>query len=626
MIRRLDKLLCGLLALALILSCCLGAAAEDKYPTQWDLTEIYASADEWQADYDKVMAMLPEYEAYRGTLNTAQGIHDYYQFAYAGELTRLQRKLSLYAYLGNSLNPTDPVFKGMQAKISLMGGMESQRNAFATPEIYALPLETRTEILQDPLLADMAYSLRDFADPDREPLSEETQTVLAILSPSLGRAMGVFDILNSVDVPDPMITMPDGEEKALTIALYNQIIYSDAYDRDFKDLCNQTYLTKPVPYVNTFAALLDACVSQNWAAAQINKYGTSREAALAASDVDPAVYDLLIDAAHKGTADYQRYLNAHKRGLGLDVQYPFDMGTYVSDYETTQVSFDDAVDQVRDALAVLGEDYIAVYDQLIESGHLDVYPTETKTAGAFSMPTGSEFLPFMLFNYAGIPSDVSTLAHEMGHSLYSYYSAQAQSLFNCNPTIFTHEVASTTNELLYYSYKMQNAASEEEMLFYLEDVLSAFSGTFFGQVLFAEFEDAMYKTVEAGGSLDAETLSGLWEELYLEYRGDTIKSFPDGRYQWATIPHFYYDYYVYQYATSITYAASIAQRIISGEKGAVDDYKAFLKLGNSMPPADLLAVAGVDPLSEETYQKALDYFGSLVDTYERLVDAKLAAK
>ena len=216
-----------------------------------------------------------------------------------------------------------------------------------------------------------------------------------------------------------------------------------------------------------------------------------------------------------------------------------------------------------------------------------------------------------------------TLVHELGHAIYSSYSKDNQESIYAEPIIFTQEVASTTNELLYYSYMMEHAATEDERMFYLENMLSMFSGTFFLQALYAEFEDAMYQTVESGGALDAEALSDLWTELYQEYRGDTIESFPDSRYGWASIPHFYYNYYVYQYATSVAYAASICERITSGEERAVEDYLAFLKLGASGSPEELLAIAGVDPLDEETYQRALDFFNEMVDEYERLVDAKL---
>lgn len=616
-----------LLALVLALGCCLPAALAEagEYPTQWDLTKIYSSADEWQADYDKVIELIQGYEIYRGKLVDAPSILDYIEFTNLGDLTRLKDKLFLYADLGYSLNPSDSIYSNLVAKLTQLGSIESRMSAFSTPEIYALPLEKRQEIFSDPLLAPYAYALRDFVDPDYQHKSEDVLSTLAVLSPAQGRAATVFDILNSVDLPNPVIVDPDGNEIVLTEQKYLQIAHSDKYDRDFKGKCNEKLLTKYEPYVNTFAALLEANAAEIWAFAQIDNHDSSREAALDSSDVDPAIYDFLIAAAHKGAPDYRRYLSVHKRGLKLDEQYPFDMSDYVSDYSASDITYDMAVKTVREALSVLGEDYLAIYDEIIASGQLDVYPTGTKVSGAFSTMVGNEFLPYMLFNFAGIPDDVNTLAHEMGHSIYSYLSTENQNALYRSPTIFTHEVASITNELLYFNHMMNTAADDEEKLFYIENMLSMFSGTFFMQALYAEFEDTIYKTVEAGESLNAETISDLWRDLYLEYRGDGIKTFPNARYQWAAVPHFYYNYYVYQYATSVSYAASLCTSIMNGEEGAVEAYKNFLTLGNSQPPAELLKAAGIDPLDEETYQKALDYYGRLVDEYERLVDAKLAA-
>ena len=277
--RIIRRLLAVLLALVLATAGC-AAMAEETLPTQWDLTEIYADVDAWQADYDRVMELIPQHESYRGTLNTAQGIYDYFQFAYMGELTRLQNRLYLYAYLGYTLNPADTAFSALLTKMNAMMSEEAQYSAFVNPEIYAIPLETRQEIFADPLLEPFASAMRQYLDPEHEPLSEETNAVLAILSPAMGRAENVFNILDSIEVPDPMITMPDGTEVELTDELYNQILYSDEYDREFKALCNQTLMEKPVPYVNTFAALLEMTVAENWAIAQINGYESSREAAL----------------------------------------------------------------------------------------------------------------------------------------------------------------------------------------------------------------------------------------------------------------------------------------------------------------------------------------------------------
>ena len=307
------------------------------------------------------------------------------------------------------------------------------------------------------------------------------------------------------------------------------------------------------------------------------------------------------------------------------MQHPYNMGAYVSDYIPDYVDYSDAVAEVAEALSVLGEEYVATFLELAESGHVDVYPTDTKETGAFEILLSPDTLPWVLFNYMGYPENVSSVAHELGHGVYSIFAARNQIPLYAYPTIFTQEVASTTNELLYYTYKLEHAADEEERLFYLEDMLSMFSGTFFTQMLYAEFEEYLYSLVESGAPLDPEELGDEWVALYDLYRGDTVQYYPDARYQWATIVHFYSPYYVYKYASAVAYAASIVQRIITGEEGAVEDYIAFLKMGGSASPADLLAVAGIDPLDETTYAEALAFFSSLVDEYEALVDEELAA-
>ena len=340
------KLLALLLALMMALSG-IAAAEEEPPPTQWDLTELYEDAEAWQADYARAMELLPQQEAYLGTLNTAQGIYDYIHFVYMEELTQLQNRLTAYADLGNMLDPSDSVFNELRAKLDVMASEEARYEARAEAEILALPLETRQEIFADPLLEPFAYQFRRYADPDYEPLSAETKEALAVLGfkdSDTSDGENVFNILYNVDLPDPMITMPDGTEAELTEQLYNQIIYGNEYDRDFKAQCDQVDLTRVMPYVNTFAALLNMTVSDNWGYAQVQGYESSREAAMDAMDVDPAIYDMIIQAAHQGVEDYQRYLDAHKRGLGLEAQYGFDMASSVSDYTAGEISYEEAVE------------------------------------------------------------------------------------------------------------------------------------------------------------------------------------------------------------------------------------------------------------------------------------------
>lgn len=621
----MKKILSVMLAAALLISLSAPVFAEDKLPTKWDLTVIYPSAEEWQKDYDKVMDMLNEYDRFRGTLNNAQGIYDYLQFAYFTELTRLQNKLVEYASLGSSLDATDPVFADMNTRLSTMNAREGQLSAFAVPEIYLLPLEEREAIFADPLFQDYTYAVKDFTDPDKQPLGEEAAETAATLSMALGYPEEVFQRMVYVEMPYLKITMPDGTEREVNDQIFEDILYSDAYSDEFKAEATRLYYGRAIPYISTLAKLLEGNAKAAYAAALLNHHETTREDALDVYDVDPRVYDLLVEAAHEGAADNQRYLKTHARGLGLEKQYSYDMYDYVSDFDPGKTDYDDAVDEVTEALGILGEEYIKTFRSIIESGQVDVYPSDTKTTGAFEYAASYDFLPWVLFNYNGMSRDVSTIAHELGHAVYEAFATANQPVQYRSPTIFTHEVASTTNELLYYNYKMQTAQSDDERLYYLENALSMFDNTFFSQMFLAEFEDWFYQIVEDGGALDPEAMSEKYASLFDVYEGGEILRVEENKYRWATVPHFYYVYYVYQYASSVCYAASIAERIINGEEGAVEDYLAFLKAGRSGDPQTLLSIAGIDPLDENTYREGMAFFSGLVDEYERLVDAKLAA-
>ena len=619
----MKKGLAVFLMLALLLSAAAPASAESELPVKWDLTSVYDSVDEWQADYDIVMEMLDNYEQYRGKLNNAQDIYDYLQFSHYTELTRLQGKLELYANLGSSLDATDPVFAQLNAKLSAMNVKEAQVSAFANPEIFALPMEEREAIFSDPIFADYTYAVQRYMDPRSQPLGEEAGAAMATISMALGYPYKAFERMEYVEMPYQDVTMPDGTVRKLTDEEYDDIIYSDKYSREFKAEVSKLYGSRAQNYISTMATLLEGNAKEAYARALLQHFETTREAQLYNLDVDPAVYDMLIECAHEGLEDYQRYYRVHARGLGLDEQYPFDMATSVSDFNPGKTEYEDAVAEVIDALGVLGEDYIETFKTILSGGHADVYPTDTKTTGAFETQPSGDYLPWVLFNYNGYSNDVSTIAHEMGHAMYDALTTENQPIQNYKPTIFTQEVASTTNELIYYNYKMSHAANDDEKLYYLQNAIDLFTGTFFDQVLLAEFEDYFYQIVEAGDALDGDALSDKYLELMNEYRGDSVIIFPETKYRWADISHFYYAYYVYQYATSISYAASITQGILGGRENAVEDYLSFLKAGRSADPQTLLSIAGVDPLKEETYRAAMDYFKGLVDEYERLVDARL---
>ena len=595
-------------------------AEEGKYPSKGDLSLLYANEEEWLSDYDKVMEMYKGYDAFKGKLNNARDIYDYFNFAYFSEITTLQNKLGTYVNLLGVLDTTDPAYKRLSDKYNELMRTESEYNDFAEQEIFALSFEQRKEIFSDPVFGEDKRWLTRYLTEDFTPLTESEENIVSTLSKGLGYSGYIFDILNSIELPYPDITMPSGEEDILDEECYLDIVNNPDYSNEFKASAHRQYFSRHANFANTFAALLEENCNQTYADALLNGYDSAKEAALDEIELDTKVYDMLLDTCHNYLDQQQRYYILHAKGCDLTEQHMQDLYLIPSDYKRDRTSYDDAVDEVISSLTVLGDDYVDHFTKIITSGHVDVYPSDTKNTGASENKYGFEYLPWVTYNYQGYSEDISTIAHEMGHAVYDMYAIENQSPLYTDPPIFTHEVASTTNELLYYTYMINNAKDNDEKLYYLDNAISLFTATFFRQMMYSEFEDYMYETVEGGGSFDPEAMRSKWIELSEQYRGDSVKYYQEDGYYWAKINHFYRPYYVYQYAADIAYAASIVQRITSGDQDALDNYIGFLKLGNSKSPVELLNAAGIDPLSQKTYDDAMEFYIEMLDEYEKLIE------
>jgi len=593
---------------------------EGKYPVKWDLSSVYSSEEEWIEDCDKVLEMYKGYDKFKGKLNTPETINDYFNFAFFGELTALQEKLGTYVKLLGLLDTTDPLYKRLSTAYSDMLIKEDEYNGFAEDEIFSLSFEERKKIFSDPVFGGDTRWLSRYLTEDFTPLSESEEEIVSNLSRGLGYGSYTFDILNDVELPYPDITMPNKEEEILDDELYLEILGNPKYSEEFKESVHKLFYSRYANFANTFASLLEQNCNEAYAFALLDGYGSTKESEFDSYGLTTDIYDMLIKTAHENLSDQHRYYELHAKACGLEKQHLQDLFIVPSDYTRGKVAYDDAVDEVTRSLEILGDDYIDHFTTMINSGHVDVYPSATKRNGAAENTYSIDYLPWVYFNYKGYSDDISTLAHEMGHAVYDMYSVENQYPKYTSPTIFTHEVASTTNELLYYTYMIDNAKDDDEKLYYLDNAINMFSGTFFRQMMYSEFEDYMYDVVENGGSLDAEEMKEKWLELSALYRGDSVEYYQEDGYYWAKVSHFYTPYYVYQYAADIAYAASIAQRITGGDQKALEDYIAFLKLGDSMPPTELLNAAGVDPLSEKTYTDAMDFYRTLLDQYEELIE------
>ena len=590
-------------------------------PTSWDLTCLYADEAAFEADMKRMEELIPEEEKLKGTLNSVEGILNSIENPAILEMKAINAKAGMYTAFLGALDATDPWAIKSSARLNEVLQKLMVASAFEEAEIMELPLEKRIEIFSDDRLAPYAYSMKKYTDPDYKYISEEAQTVWAYMKDA-DTAQKTRDILNYTELPIPTFTYPDGTEGKLTDAEYSRIMSCGEYDRDFRKEIFMLRYSIREPYANTFASLLDGQMRAHLADARIHGYDSALEAALAENNVDPKIYDRIIKFSHDMLPKMQEYLKVKKELAGLDDMMAFDISQTASDYSPRQISYEEAINMGRAGISVWGDDYLEKFDEIIESPHIDVYPSENKTGGAFEYLLGDETIPFVLYNFDGTEAYTSTLVHEMGHAVYSEYAKENQNVYNNYPEIFTQEVASTANELMFHRYMVENAKTDEEKLFWLDNEIKMLQNTLSGQCMFSEFEDYCYKTIESGGALNADDMAKKYLEICRKYLGEAITVPDEAGSDWSRIDHFFANYYVYQYATSITYAASICSKVEENGQEEIDAYIDFLKAGNKADPADLLSIAGVDPLDDATYDAAEKLITDLIDEFVALAEKK----
>ncbi len=594
-------------------------------PTSWDLTDLYEDEDAFEADMKRIEELLPGVKELRGTLNTKEGILASLEDPGLLEIRAISNKAGMYAGFLNSLDPSDSWAGKAGARYNEVMQKVQLAAAFEEPEIMELPLKEREEIFSSRDLKPYAYAMRDYTDPDYVVLSEESKRVETLME-SAQNNEDTHDVFDYVELERPEFTYPDGTKGKLTDAAYANIIQSGEYDHEFRKELYGLRNAMRQPYANTYASLLEGAMRSNWASAQIHGFDSTLGQALKSSDVEPEIYDRVIEFAHGLLPKVYEYYEARKEVLGLDEMMLCDLNVPVTDYEPKKISYEDAVNRGRSAITVWGDEYLEAFDKIITSPHIDVYPSDTKATGAFESLDGNETTPFVLYNFDDSETYISTIVHEMGHAVYSELSAENQNVYNNCPTIFTQEVASTANELMLDKNLIANAKTKDEKLYWLDTEINLFLSTIVRQCMYSEFEDYCYKTIENGGKLDPGEMSDKWMELQKLYYGDDMTCFEDSGIDWARIPHLYYNYYVYKYACALTYAASICNRVDEEGQDAIDDYIDFLKAGNSDSPSKLLEIAGVDPLDDTAYEEAGELIENLIDEYIEVCKAKNGKK
>jgi len=591
-------------------------------PTEWDLTQFYADEAAFMEQMKRFEELIPVTETYRGKLGSAEGILKYLEDPAMMEKQAIADRASMYAEALHAKNAADPAAQRVLARLSEVLTKEGIGSSFVDAEIMALPFDVRTEIFSRPELLPYAYACRKYTDPKTVVLNEQAKKTENLFADAVDQSAKTHDIFDYTEVKRPRMTFPDGSEEVVTDTVFTRIMRSREYAHDFKKEVFLARCAMRSPFENTYASLLEGCMKGNWARAQLYGFSTSMEAAFHQTDVNPLVYEKIMESVHRMLPKAHAYYAAKKKAYGLAEMFPSEMTVPVSSFAAGDMTYEEAVNLGRESLGIWGEEYMAAFDRIITNPLVDVYPADGKSTGAFEELAGRELLPMILFNFDGTDKYASTIVHEMGHAVYSLLSAENQDRYNCTPGIFTQEVASTANEIMFRKDRILHAADTEEKIYWLEDEIDLFLGTIHRQCLFSTFEDWCYKKIEGGEPLSAPEMDREYLNICREYYGDAVALPEEFGCDWARIPHMYYNYYVYQYATSITYAAAICSRVSKGEKGAAEDYVKFLKAGNSMSPDRLLAIAGVDPLQDETYRLAEAYLGGLIDEFIKLADAR----
>lgn len=583
---------------------------------KWDIESLYENQESWNKDYDKAIKLALKFEAYQGNVISSSD-NLYNALVDRDTLYRLTEKLYSYSQmkldedtrLGSSQEVSD---KGMSLYVEV-----GDKTSFLEPEILSIDSETIDKFLEEKVelrlyrqMLDDLFRLKDHI------LSAREESILAQLGEVVSSPEKIYSMLNNADLKFPTIKDENGLDIEITMG--NFIPLMESNDRNTrKQVFSEVYKTYDV-FKNTFASILNGDLKKNIFNYKIRKFNSSREASLSSNNIPLSVYDNLIKAIHNNLDSMYKYMDIRKRVLNLDELHMYDLYVPIVQNVDFDIPYDKGVDLIKKALAPLKEDYLEGMEEGFSSRWIDISENRGKKSGAYS--GGSyDSKPYILLNYQDTLDNVFTTAHEMGHSMHSYFSRKNQPYVYGNYSIFVAEVASTANETLLLDYMLKNVTNKNDKLYLINHYLESFRKTVFRQAMFAEFEMIIHEHLEDGGALTADYLCETYKKLNELYYGPSVVIDDEIAIEWARIPHFYYNYYVFQYATGFSAAVALSEKILKEGDSAVDSYINFLKSGSSDYPINVLKKAGVDMTTEEPVNNAMDLFKRLVEEFDKLI-------
>lgn len=586
---------------------------EEQY--KWDLTQIYKSIDEFNKEYDNIIKKINDFKKYEKTmLNNAntfyETINEYFN------ISRILEKLSVYAHLlfdedtGNNQN------QALSAKVSNLFDNFSKISYFVTPNILKKEYsEIEQYYKEEPKLKDYEIIIKNEYRYKEHTLSDIEEKLLSSITKMLNNNYETYELLKDSDITFGNIHDEEGNTIELTCSNYSVFIESE--NREVRKEAFITLYKTYKQFINTFASTLSGNIKENITIAKLKKFNSTIEWCLFPDEVDISVYNNLIDTINNNMTILYKYYDLKKEVLKLNELHLYDIYTPIVDNYTKKYSFEEAKETVLKALSILGDDYINILKQGINNRWIDVYPTKNKRTGGYSGGC-YDTNPYILLNYQDKYNDMSTLAHEAGHSMHSYYTRHNNPYQYGDYSIFVAEVASTVNELLLAKYLLKTSESKKEKQFILDNLMTLFKSTIYRQTMFAEFEQDIYNDAEKDIPLTADYLSNKYYELNKKYFGNNVIVDQEIQYEWSKIPHFYYNFYVYKYATGLSAACHIVNDILSEKEESVENYKKFLSAGRTKTPLESLKIAGVDLTKKEVIESAIKMFNDTIDEYIKL--------
>ena len=582
----------------------------------WDLTRIYASDEAWEEAFVTIKAQADAFAQRAGTLNKGrESILE--TLAAMAKMDEEFEALYAYAMMKNNEDSTNAKYQAMSDRAGTLAGVVAAASAFMEPELLALPEGEVEAMIADPAFEKYDRYLSGVLRMKAHTLTANEEKLMAMASDACNAASNAYEMLSYADMNLGMTRGENGEKVQLTDARLLSLLASK--DRAVRKAAYTNIMNGYNKFGNTIAATYAGQVKADIFNSRAHHFDSSRQAAMYPDEIDEKVYDSLIEAVHGGIGTLNEYLSIKKEQLGVPVLHMYDLYAQAENGFDIALDIEDAFKVFLEAVKPLGEDYVKDASRALPERWMDVYETKNKRSGAYSCGSAYRTTPYVLLNHKNTYDGLSTLCHEMGHAMHSFYSNKTQPATKARYKIFVAEVASTCNESLLMQHLLRITTDKKRRAYLINYFLEQFRTTLYRQTMFAEFELMINEKAENGESLTADVLCELYRQLNILYYGEDIVIDHELDMEWARIPHFYYNYYVYQYATGFSAAIALSQRILKEGAPAVKDYIGFLSGGCSKDPISLLKGAGVDMTSTKPVTDALKLFGELIDEMEELM-------